>query len=232
MALVPPKVVQTLLTGDSTTSRALQSIKGAVDPLLGLVNTTFQVANDGSLAFLRRIKTFTATAVSATTVTATAVNATTVTATTVSATSNVVSPTGFKSTQDMGIVWFSSAVAATRYQAKRFAQNNDASSTFNCLTLFQPLYAGSIIGVHGYSQGTAGGNFQMQLYKSTTQVSSSSTIFLQTTAAGAGQYYGQSFAYAKGKYPFAVGDYFSAGATFDTAGNQFITITLVVEYAA
>ena len=91
MGLNLPTAVQSLVTGDSATTRVLASIKSALDPLLTFTRGAFQIAADGSLQFLR--------AVTAGTINSTSVNATTVTAKTVNATALSANTANFTSSQ-------------------------------------------------------------------------------------------------------------------------------------
>ncbi len=254
MPLNVPRTLQTVLTSDTATSRVFQNVKSALDPVLSFVNGTFALNNDGTVSFLRQVKSLVATNFKASFVAADilkgnqtfggAINGSSalifgpivstgsITGQTVSG-SSVSSSTGFKTDRDMGYTYASAAVAGTRYQSKRFTQSDTGGATFSAPMLFQPLFAGSIIGVHGYSLGTAGGNYQIQLWKNATQVpASGGTPFIQTPASTAGQYFGAGTTYTRGINAFSALDYFSASATFTAAGNQHLQIVLTVEYNA
>lgn len=245
MALNIPKTVQALITDDNAVTRGFSNVKSAVDPLLALCNSTFAVAQDGSLAFLRTIKNFAATNITGTTVGATTVNATTVgaptggaltvnatttnTTGTATAASNV-SASGFKSMVDMGYYWNSSAAASTRYRTVFFSQNSAASSNFQVPTLMQIPFSGSIVGIHAWNQGSVGGNCYVEIFKNTLAITG--TPIFDGIIGSAGNNIGSYVTFAKGTYPFVVGDYFITSVAYNTAGNQLTQVRLIVEIGA
>lgn len=261
MALNLPKILNAYQHAEDTTQRAFSAVKNAVDPLLNVVGSTFQILGDGSLSFIRTIRTFAADSIVANSSFisngSTQLNsgvavkgAATVQGTLVvqklpdgsqgsflvqnNATVNgaLTSSTGFKSSYDMGVAWSSAAAVGTRYQSKRYLQNDNAASQFNAPTLFQPQYSGSIIGIHSYSQGTNGGSITINIYKNATLVNSSLTPFISFVGAAGGQYFGSSQLYAKGTYPFDKDNFFCASANWTASGNGLTFITLYVEYNA